>query len=493
MRSGYLGKVVVGMQYCRTLWVSEEAQSTWGPRLQRIGAAWAEVERESVASGVRDCAILTVDPMKLPQEVARLTRQGLVIVTMQRVGRDSHYSAWSRTPGEGESWNYRIMVTRANLVGETIENPYDSNNIDATTGLRLGYPSCCVSHFVSTCVNNGSRDPQWSQANNGTGRGNDSELHYTTGMYHPACNVMLRFIGVRAVPHLPCSMSCDGTVKLACELSVIWQEVDRDAYALAMDMLMWPAEWSALHGIAEVRTPLCKISASTDESRSTRRVRLAGWTYPEEGGGAGVRFPYDWKPTAEYWTSISMRESTDWYTDNGFSSAPSMERAHRRLVGRARRALVGSTSNRVVDLGCGNGALLARLRAESREPVEPFGIDMNARAVSRAQQIHSDHREKFAICNIFDSDWGQIGAYPDGYFGVVLLMVGRLLEANAEERSRVLSSVARLSDQCLLYMYGDWLRRYSSVTDILQLLKVSWKALATASPDVVLVRTRGQP
>jgi hypothetical protein len=106
------------------------------------------------------------------------------------------------------------------------------------------------------------------------------------------CNVFWRFFGVRAVPHLPCSFVCPGSLLLA--------DVMRDAFSAMgyhreweelLEILSWSVEWSALHGIAEIRTPLVKVSTRTDYTRSERLIRLRGSSSPSEGA-SGVRFPF---------------------------------------------------------------------------------------------------------------------------------------------------------------------------------------------------------
>jgi hypothetical protein len=57
------------------------------------------------------------------------------------------------------------------------------------------------------------------------------------------------------------------------------------------EILSWPAEWSSLHGIAEIRTPILKISTNTDAVDTTCVVRFLGSGYPEEGA-FGLAFPY---------------------------------------------------------------------------------------------------------------------------------------------------------------------------------------------------------
>jgi hypothetical protein len=55
--------------------------------------------------------------------------------------------------------------------------------------------------------------------------------------------------------------------------------------------MQWPVEWSALHGIAEIKTPIVKLSTRTDATPEKLILRYHGERYPQEGAH-GVRFPY---------------------------------------------------------------------------------------------------------------------------------------------------------------------------------------------------------
>jgi hypothetical protein len=58
-----------------------------------------------------------------------------------------------------------------------------------------------------------------------------------------------------------------------------------------VEILRWPVEWSALHGIAEIKSPVVKIITQTDATARKYVVRHAGDHYPEEGAH-GLGFPY---------------------------------------------------------------------------------------------------------------------------------------------------------------------------------------------------------
>lgn len=57
------------------------------------------------------------------------------------------------------------------------------------------------------------------------------------------------------------------------------------------NILSWPVSWSTLHGIAEIKTPVCKIICNTDATATKYTLRLRGTRYPEEGA-QGLGFPF---------------------------------------------------------------------------------------------------------------------------------------------------------------------------------------------------------
>ena len=155
-------------------------------------------------------------------------------------------------------------------------------------GELLGYPACCRDFFRDVWVEHGMIDTTWPQAmNSGAAEGGMIETPAA-----PETNVLWRWMGVRAVPHLPCSFSCEPTV----ELGKNFVQVGRDnGYEQEMDWLMeilsWPIEWSCMHGILELKTPIMKVSASTDATAGKHVVRLSGDAYPEQGA-QGLNFPF---------------------------------------------------------------------------------------------------------------------------------------------------------------------------------------------------------
>jgi hypothetical protein len=141
-------------------------------------------------------------------------------------------------------------------------------------------------------------DPVWQAAlatdEKNMSKKTEREIHLDN--YHPEVISALRYIGVRLSPQIPCSATCEASKKTAED----WMSVGR-FYGMQQEMedmleiLSWPMEWSVLHGIAEIKTPLFKVSTNSMATLEKYTVRFNGTKYPE-GAPAGLTFPYR-KPT----------------------------------------------------------------------------------------------------------------------------------------------------------------------------------------------------
>lgn len=283
--------------FTRLLWVSAKAKDLWHPRIQRIGSAWAEVEKYSVVDKIREAHLTSTPPSTLPTYVAWAAEQGLVVLPLRRVVTGAQYSQSSQEPGPNDQWAYRTVLLHPNNVPRW--NEAWATNDDLTQGEMLGYPACCRAFFQEYWVRGGMVDTTWpmaEQSEGGVDATASSVCRTIVNGSPPESNILLRWLGIRAVPHLPCSFQCEETVQLAKRLSAAGC---RRGYCSEMhwirEMLEWPVEWDALHGVAELRTPIVKISTRTDATSIRYIVQRQGTRYPEEGA-SGSRFPYQVRP-----------------------------------------------------------------------------------------------------------------------------------------------------------------------------------------------------
>ena len=160
---------------------------------------------------------------------------------------------------------------------------------------------------------------------------------------------------------------------------------------------------------------------------------LALWSNPL-GSSASKRLPTD---------------AADWYAaDNQFGSVRRLDRAHRPIVRLALRVLENRPGN-VIDLGCGNGALLRKI-ARNRQ-ISVFGVDIEQSRIEHAHLLLPEFRDNFRCGDLFDNDW----IWPaERRYALALLSPARLVEAGPQAAARLKERLAHRCDQILLYKYG---------------------------------------
>jgi 2-polyprenyl-3-methyl-5-hydroxy-6-metoxy-1,4-benzoquinol methylase len=452
--------------FTRLMWVSDRAREVWAPRLQRITRAWLEIEWRAVVAGLRRCAITSVSPDGLVSDAARWLDHGLAALPLEMQGAGTSYANTAVALEAGRPFAFRTVIGRLDDL-QAFRAAWKSSD-ETTLGLLLGYPSCCTTFFRRVWVEDAMVDTTWPMASASAAVTNGTRTVAVAGP--PEANILWRWMGVRAVPHLPCRFDCQATVDLARQFLAVGREAGyREEMDWLVEILGWPIEWSALHGIAEVRTPILKVSTRTDATPVTYVVRRPADAYPAEGA-RGLGFPYQSPPKPRLTTSLSFRRGMSqvlpvpqgrplWYaTDNGFPTPTDMDVAHAPIVALAVSAL-GAAGGAVLDLGCGNGALLAKVR-EAAAGVVPFGIDCDGERIAHACALVPEFAHNFRVGDLAESDV----LWADGRrYALALVMPGRLIDAGPDRAAWLRERLGAACDRILVYAYGDWLTRYGSL------------------------------
>ncbi|QWK20802.1 hypothetical protein [Thermus antranikianii] len=127
--------------------------------------------------------------------------------------------------------------------------------------------------------------------------------------HYPEVLPVLRYIGVRLVPHIPHSLRCEASRRMAQDwMALAREEGLGEEVDWAYEMLGWAMEWSVLHGIAEVRTPYFKVATNSIASKEKWTVRLEG-NVPEDAP-RGLSYPY--RAPAKH--SRTTQRSSRWKT-----------------------------------------------------------------------------------------------------------------------------------------------------------------------------------
>lgn len=453
--------------FTRIIWVSDAARNTWQPIIERITKAWLEIEWLSVVEGVRSCSLIAVTPEQFVQQGGKWAEYGLNNIPLAIQGVSNYtYSATVPPVKPGTPFVFRVVVGKPHHVME-FKRAWDDGD-DKNIAKLLGYPDCCMDFYRESWVKSNIIDTTWPMAIKDMSVSGEQTTVEVNGP--PEGNILWRWMGIRAVPHLPCNFNCDETEDFGRKMIQVGRTAgyDKEMDGL-MEILSWPVEWSALHGIAVIKTPILKVSTRTDATSCKYLVRREGTAYPSEGA-SGFNFPYlHGNRNSSPGHRILLRKSPNrfdlndypaWYwADNGFSGAESLNEAHTPIVNLA-SSLLKYSSGDVLDLGCGNGALLHKILLKNPDIV-PYGIDLSFENISHAGILLPEFSVNFRVADMFEnpeSFWG------DRYFSLVIVMPGRFLETETNSAERLRNLLGKKCKNILLYAYGDWLERFGELS-----------------------------
>lgn len=403
-------------EWTRFAWTSPSARDLWQPRLHRISSIWGAAERASVGVA-REACLQTISPEGLIDLSRKAVETGLELLILDRNDAGSVYSNAPTPLLPGRPWTYRVaLVTRSSA--PLFLNAW-KNSDDDRLGHLLGYPPCCRAFFRTIWKEQGWRDTTWPMI--------PSPPSYTVSVKGPVeCNILLRWLGVRWVPHLPCSFTCEASTRFGQQFRELVPYMESNWMDSLLDS---PVEWSTWHGIAEIKTPILKISAKSEATAERLCVQRDGPRYPE-GGAQGLVFPFrrTAKPLPLHFPSS--------YEDNGFSSQQTMDEAHELILSAIREMREAES---YLDLGAGNGVLLGKIQRKNA-----VGIESQKDRVSRAQRAGRDVR----FGRIQDVE--QLPKLPRC---LVLISEKRFEEFTEEEAQRVRGWLKENAEWVLLYSY----------------------------------------
>lgn len=270
--------------FVRLCWANQNAREVWAPRLRRIIRAWADMEWMSVGCGIRACAIIRRDS----EELSGSLRKFFASAGFKAVPLESEDDPTGHSMGKYEQRDLYAVGSESQI--NQCKAAWKAED-DQEVGRLLAYPVCCREAYVRRCVVEKWTDPIWLMAAN-TVVAQDRLDFYAEIKGAPLTNIIWRTVGVRVLPYLPCQFGCSESIRLG---QLFLDLGNNSGFAAEMNWLLeilsWPVEWSALHGIAEIKTPLFKLTTNTDATSRKLCVRIMGQSYPHEGA-QGVVFPY---------------------------------------------------------------------------------------------------------------------------------------------------------------------------------------------------------
>jgi hypothetical protein len=281
--------------FFRHAWTSDRARRHWEPRIHAVAIAVSEIQWLTVANGIRQCGIVRLNTRELRIKRGDFKERGL---NLTLIGREPCVGKSATSPHVPDKLvRHYIALGKRDAAHELAREVRVDNH--KAVGALLGYPDCCVESFLSKK----DIDRTWSMAQAATSgsvvlqdRGGTIEISKPS-----LANIMLRALGLHAVFHVPCRFDCPKSIECAEQMIGIGC---KEGFELEMEwlceVLSWPIEWNALHGIAEIKTPILKCSESTDATATLHRILVEGTTFPAEGAkGIGHAYEHSGKRRAE--------------------------------------------------------------------------------------------------------------------------------------------------------------------------------------------------
>jgi uncharacterized protein len=267
-------------EFTRSVWVSDRAAAEWEDKIKRIAATWRRLEWRTVVKGVRKSALMLLSASELESLRSALGQVNMGVSVLQILKH--------RHPSADDGIVFRVAVGTPKAL-KSFRVAWVKRNHDAI-GELLGYPRCCRSAFESEYLRSGHQDSTW-QAAGGCGKP-DGESHALEVKGPPQVNALLAKIGVRLIPHVPCSFACEESLRLARRFQRVADTAEEEeSIEMALEMLTWPMAWSAVNGIAEIKTPIMKVNYGTDRVPQRRSIQYLGERYPE-AAASGLQFPF---------------------------------------------------------------------------------------------------------------------------------------------------------------------------------------------------------
>lgn len=280
--------------FARTAWASKQLKDKWEPKVDLAVKAYAQLEHLSVKHGLRKCKTAHIANDRLVDSIQSFAREGLHYVPIQEVGAYTGFSHYhvAAVPGQPSTY-YGALSTDIKYATEFMEA---SVNLDHTILARLlGYPECCTKFFLEVWQEKEYIDPVWQEYENTAPEHVKTKSEYkirTRNTLAPESNTLLKYIGIRVMPHIPCSPDCAHSLKMAKD----WIQLGRDLKIAGveelLELLSMPVEWDALKGISYISTPIFKIETNTVTCYPKYVVQREGTFFPEDAPG-GLKFPWN--------------------------------------------------------------------------------------------------------------------------------------------------------------------------------------------------------
>lgn len=262
--------------FTRVIWRSKEVKTEWESKLREASRVYYLAEWKMVSERLRKCGTVHVNKMNYEQVLNLLVQDGLFFKPITRTARYQGFSHKHITPKAGEDYDvYGVIASkREDALQFAKLSESRSNSMHMEIGDLLGYPRCCSDAFTKRW-SEGSIDPLFEAASEVVPIRLDSDTEVITLDRTPIeTNQMLRYFGLRTTSHLPCSLECKETIKMAEGWRDVMKKVDTRAHQSLEELLRLPLRWDAYRGILIVTTPIFKGVTTTGFTENKKIIQI---------------------------------------------------------------------------------------------------------------------------------------------------------------------------------------------------------------------------
>jgi hypothetical protein len=280
-------------QFTRIQFVSKEAKEYWESRINKARMAKRELEYLSILHDLRDCATIHVPATDLEAKMYEYAKNGMILFPVVKVNSSMGVSHKHFIAENGQPFSWFCVLTKSMEKALEFTEAY-RNEDHVKMGDLLGYPSCCSIAF-SDRVSKGYFDPMFQVAES-TKKDfvkNQKETFIRLNSKTPwEINPFLRYIGIKLIPHIPCSFSCEHSLKMAKQWLDLGETHKVGGLEELKEILQFSIEWDALKGIAYISTPIFKIEKNSVTCYPKYVVQKEGTLFPKYAA-KGLKFPFN--------------------------------------------------------------------------------------------------------------------------------------------------------------------------------------------------------
>ena len=253
-------------------WTNDAEKQYWEHRIHNAARAWRHIEIASVVDHYRAAALVECSANEMLHIPSLLAQFDLCVVPVAATNPLPSYQAKLSNWNPRQPLAYKCIVARARIACDFVPawNRGDHDRI----GEILGFPRCCRQAFKQVWTEQRNIDCTWNMALRSA---TQIEATSIAVAGYDEANVLLRWLGIRAVPHLPCGFNCEVSAMMGRDLLMIGEAMGYySEIATVKQLLSWPVQWCACQGIGTVTLPALRFNVVTDVKDVTLSVTRVG-------------------------------------------------------------------------------------------------------------------------------------------------------------------------------------------------------------------------